>query len=240
MGDALARHANEIGSRIRGTFLTRLEYRRADVTSREDLRRALGGLDRPVVAHLALPPSVFGSTIEALEAVGLPEGSRLVVEKPFGRGRDHARELNQLLHRGFPEDSVFRMDHFLGKQTVQNVLGLRFASRVFEPVWGAQHIERVEIIWDEARTVDGRSGYYDEAGALEDMVQNHLLQLLCLVGMDVPSCFDGHDFRNRKVELLRSVRRLDRQEVTRATVRARTGPGASRSVRYRPTWTSGA
>jgi glucose-6-phosphate 1-dehydrogenase len=225
MGEALTRHGGELEDRARERFLARLDYRRADAANREDLRRALGKLEHPVVAHLALPPRVFGATIEALEAVGLPEGSRLVVEKPFGRGLDHARELNRLLHRAFPEDRVFRMDHFLGKQTVQNVLGLRFANRVFEPVWSSLHVERVEIVWDEVRTAEGRAGYYDETGALEDMIQNHLLQLLCLVGMEVPSCFDARDFRDRKVDLLRAVRRLDRDTVARATVRARYGAG---------------
>jgi glucose-6-phosphate 1-dehydrogenase len=225
MGEALDRHGGHREGRSRQAFLRRLDYRRADATSREDLGRALGRLENPVIAHLALPPRVFGPTIETLAAVGVPEGSRLVVEKPFGRGLDHARELNRLLHRAFPEDSVFRMDHFLGKQTVQNILGLRFANRVFEPVWSAQHVERVEIVWDEARTVEGRAGYYDGTGALEDMIQNHLLQLLCLVGMEVPNCFDASDFRDRKVDLLRAIPGLDRDAVARATVRARYGAG---------------
>jgi glucose-6-phosphate 1-dehydrogenase len=225
MGEALDRHGEDLDVRTRQAFLRRLDYREAEATSHEEIGRALGKLENPVIAHLALPPGVFGPAIEALRAVGLPEGSRLVVEKPFGRGLDHARELNRLLHQTLPEDSVFRMDHFLGKQTIQNVLGLRFANRVFEPVWNAQHVERVEIVWDEARTVAGRAGYYDGTGALEDMIQNHLLQLLCLVGMEVPRCLDAHDFRNRKVDLLRAVRRLDRDEVARATVRARYAAG---------------
>lgn len=225
MEEALDRHGGDLDRRSRQAFLRRLDYRQADAGSREDLGRALGKPENPIVAHLALPPEVFGPAIAALGALGLPEGSRLVVEKPFGRGLDDARALNRLLHRTFPEEAVFRMDHFLGKQTVQNVLGLRFANRVFEPVWNAQHVERVEIVWDEALTLDGRAGYYDATGALEDMIQNHLLQLLCLVAMEVPRSFDARDFRDRKVDVLRAVRRLDREAVARATVRARYGPG---------------
>jgi glucose-6-phosphate 1-dehydrogenase len=110
-----------------------------------------------------------------------PLGSRIVVEKPFGTDLHYTRMVNQTLHQGFSERAIFRMDHFLGKQTVQNILGLRFANRIFEPVWDSQHIEKVEIIWDETLTVEGRAGFYDATGALRDMVQNHLLQLLCLI-----------------------------------------------------------
>ncbi len=113
--------------------------------------------------------------IEALKTAALPEGSKVVVEKPFGEGLESARELNRLLRETFPEEDVFRVDHFLGFQTVQNVLGLRFTNRVFEPLWNREHVDRIEIIWDETLTLEERAGYYDPAGALKDMVQNHLL-----------------------------------------------------------------
>jgi glucose-6-phosphate 1-dehydrogenase len=130
-----------------------------------------------------------------------------------------------LLHRSFDESNIFRMDHFLGKQTVQNLLGLRFANHVFEPIWDADHVARVEIIWDETLTVGSRTGYYDSAGALHDMVQNHLLQLLCHIAMDPPMSANERDLRQRKVEVLRSVRTPAREEVGRLTVRARYGSG---------------
>jgi glucose-6-phosphate 1-dehydrogenase len=126
---------------------------------------------------------------------------------------------------------VFRIDHFLGKQTIQNILGLRFANRVFEPVWHSNHIHKVEIIWDETLALEGRATYYDATGALKDMIQNHLLQLLCLVGMEPPRSLDERDFRDRKVDVLRAVRRLTPEEVAAWTVRGcysagRIGPRA--------------
>ena len=122
----------------------------------------------------------------ALAQAGLPADSRIVLEKPFGSDQSSARELNRLLAEVADEESIFRVDHFLAKQTVQNVLGLRFANRIFEPLWNAQHIHSVDIVWDETLTLEGRAGYYDRAGALRDMLQNHLLQLLCLVAMEPP------------------------------------------------------
>ena len=133
--------------------------------------------------------------------------------------------VNQTLHRGFSERTIFRMDHFLGKQTVQNILGLRFANRIFEPVWNSQHIERVEIVWDETLTVEGRAGFYDANGALRDMVQNHLLQLLCLIGMEPPPTFGEADFRSHKVALLRAVRRLVPDEIHQSSLRGRYSEG---------------
>jgi len=221
----LERHASDIPLSAREASVSLLEYRRADVTSPSEVTKALEPLDEPLVAYLALPPSVFAPTIEALAAVDLPGGSRIVIEKPFGENLASARALNELVHETFPEKAVFRIDHFLGKQTVQNILGLRFGNRVFEPLWNSQHIERVEITWDETLTLEGRASYYDAAGALKDMIQNHLLQLLCLVGMEPPCTLAEHDFRNRKVDLLRAVRRLSPAEVECWTVRGRYGAG---------------
>jgi glucose-6-phosphate 1-dehydrogenase len=120
---------------------------------------------------------------------------------------------------------VFRVDHFLEMQAVQNVLGLRFANRVFEPLWSHQHIERVELYWDETLALEGRASYYDTAGALKDVVQNHLLQLLCPIAMEPPITFDERDLRDRKLDVLRAVRRLSPEEVESHTVRARHGAG---------------
>jgi glucose-6-phosphate 1-dehydrogenase len=174
-----------------------------------------------MVLYLALPPAVFAPAIEALTVAGLPTGSRVVIEKPFGSDLPSARHLNELLHGLLPEDSVYRIDHFLHKQTVQNILGLRFANRVFEPVWSSEHIEEIEIIWDEALGLEGRVGYYDRAGALLDMIQNHLLQLLALISMERPRSLDPGDLRDRKVEVLRAIRGFDPLAVATRTARAR-------------------
>lgn len=198
-----------------------IRYRAADVTAPAELRNALAPLGEPLVAYLALPPAVFAPTITAVAAIGLPEGSRIVLEKPFGQSLASARELNQLLHAVLPEDSVYRIDHFLHKQTVQNILGLRFANRIFEPLWSHAHIERIDIVWDETLALEGRAGYYDRAGALLDMIQNHLLQLLSLVAMEPPVTLSARDLRDRKVDVLRAIRCLDERQIAVRTVRAR-------------------
>ncbi|HZD40656.1 MAG TPA: glucose-6-phosphate dehydrogenase, partial [Terriglobales bacterium] len=190
MSKNLEKNCSQLSSKSRASLVSQLEYQQADVTDSRQVAKSLKPLNDPVIVHLALPPPVFGPAIEALKNCGLPEGSRIVIEKPFGESVASAQNLNQLLHERFPEGSVFRIDHFLGKQTVQNLLGLRFANRFFEPLWNSQHIAKVEIRWDETVTAEGRAGYYDQAGALRDMCQNHLLQLLCLAGMEAVPCLD--------------------------------------------------
>jgi len=198
----LAEHAADVAALARSGLVKMLEYHRVDATDPEQVAEALGFSGEPVVAYLALPPAVFAPVIEAFSGIGPPEGSRIVVEKPFGEDLESARELNRLLHEAFPEEAVFRADHFLGLQTVQNVLGLRFANRVFEPLWNRDHVQRVEIVWDETLALEGRASYYDTAGALKDMIQNHLLQLLCLVAMEPPITLHERDLRDRKADVL--------------------------------------
>jgi glucose-6-phosphate 1-dehydrogenase len=159
--------------------------------------------------------------IRAVHAARPTEGSRILIEKPFGEDLASAKRLNGLLHENFAEEAVYRIDHFLHRQTFQNVLGLRFANRVFEPLWHRDHIERVEIRWDETVALEGRAGYYDQAGALLDMIQNHLLQLACLVGMEPPTSMGADDLRNGKAAFLRAVRRMSPGEVAKQTLRAR-------------------
>lgn len=223
--ERLELYGSEIAPDSRAALIAGLDYRRADVTRPEEVKAALASVNQPAVLYLALPPPVLLAAARSIIAAEPPQGSRVVVEKPFGTDLDSTQKLNDLLHQNFSERAIFRMDHFLGKQTVQNVLGLRFANRVFEPVWNSQHIERVEISWDEPLTVEGRVGFYDATGALRDMVQNHLLQLLCLVGMEPPPSFHEQDFRNHKVAFLRAVRRLLPDEIERWTVRGRYGAG---------------
>jgi glucose-6-phosphate 1-dehydrogenase len=211
-GDAAARSAAEA---LAGSCT----YRRGDATDPDALRAALADGEGPAVVYLALPPPVFAPAIRAAAEAGLPEGSRMVVEKPFGEDLASAQALNTLLRDVLPEDAIHRVDHFLGKQTVQNLLGLRFANRLFEPIWNREHIERVDVVWDETLALEGRAGYYDRAGALRDMIQNHLLQVLTLVAMEPPPTLHERDLRDRKVDLLRSIRTPD--DVAAQTVRAR-------------------
>jgi glucose-6-phosphate 1-dehydrogenase len=221
IADRLEARGGNLPPEVLKDLLDRLDYHQADVTDREQVARAIGASRGPVIAYLALPPQLFEPTIETLAGLELPEGSRVVVEKPFGSDVESARRLNRLLHASFPEQSVFRVDHFLMKQTIQNVLGLRFANRIFEMLWDRDNIDRVEISWDETVALEGRASYYDRSGALRDMIQNHLLQLLTFVGMEPPLTMSERDLRDRKVEVLRAVRSFTPEEVSDHTVRAR-------------------
>jgi glucose-6-phosphate 1-dehydrogenase len=221
--EQLAVHS-EADQRVHRRLLDCLDYQKADVTDPQEVGAVMAKINGPVIAYLALPAGLFAPVIRAV-AAGSKEGTRIVVEKPFGENLASARALNKLLHESFSETAIFRMDHFLGMRTVQNLLGLRFANRLFEPVWSCEHISRVEILWDETLGLEGRASYYDRAGALRDMVQNHLLQLLCYVGMEPPLTLDARDVRSRKVDTLRAVRSMTMEEVDVHTVRARYGAG---------------
>ncbi len=158
--------------------------------------------------YLALPPQAFPPTIEGLGKAGLNRSSgstRIVIEKPFGRNLEEAQALNALAHRYFDESQIYRIDHYLGKETVQNLLVFRFANTMFESVWNRDRIESVQITAAESLGVGTRAGYYDKAGALRDMVQNHLTQLLTLTAMEVPVAFDANAIRDEKVKVLRSI-----------------------------------
>ncbi|MEV4579946.1 glucose-6-phosphate dehydrogenase [Nonomuraea jabiensis] len=216
----LDRHAPAEPGETRKAIADRARYRRADATDAADIALLVAG-DGPVAVYLSLPPAIFPRTVAALGAANLPPGSRIVLEKPFGEDLDSAVELNRLLTGVIPEQAVFRVDHFLAMTTVQNVLGSRLANRVLESIWNSAHIAEVEIVWDETLTLEGRAGYYDGAGALKDMVQNHLLQVLCLVAMEPPLSLGERDLRDRKIDVLRSVRLMTDDDVVRRTRRAR-------------------
>lgn len=170
------------------------------------------------IFYLALPPGALPQAVQGLGEAGLaqsPGWTRLVVEKPFGSDLNSARDLNSLLGRYFQEEQIFRIDHYLGKETVQNLLIFRFANPIFEELWNRRNVECVQITVAEEEGVGRRGGYYDLAGALRDMVQNHLTQLLTLVAMEVPASFSATSIRDEKVKVLRAVRPLTREDVVR-------------------------
>jgi glucose-6-phosphate 1-dehydrogenase len=216
----LDRHAGHLPTSARKAVVSASRYRQADVTDPASVAAVVAG-DEPVAAYLALPPAVFPAAVSALHEAGLPPDSRIVLEKPFGEDLHSAVELNRLLAGLVPEQAVFRVDHFLAMTTVQNVLGTRLANRVLEPIWNAAHIAEVDIVWDESLALEGRAGYYDGVGALKDMLQNHLLQLLCLVAMEPPVSLGERDLRDRKMDVLRSVRPLTDADVAQRTRRGR-------------------
>lgn len=178
------------------------------VTDRIDRIEKDHGLPGNRVFYLAIPPRAFPSVIESLGDVGLNESAgycRLVVEKPFGRDLDSARELNQLVHRKFDERQVYRIDHYLGKETVQNLLVFRFANALFESSWNRERVKSVEITVAESLGLEGRAGYYDNSGALRDMIQNHVTQVMTLVAMEPPVRLEADAIRNEKVKVLQSI-----------------------------------
>ncbi|MBU4466074.1 MAG: glucose-6-phosphate dehydrogenase [Actinobacteria bacterium] len=180
-------------------------YRKADATSADDLTALLSGIKGRLALYLALPPAIAATTAGVLENVTLPADTVLALEKPFGTDAASAITLNKVLAALLPEDRVFRVDHFLGRSTVLNLLGVRFANRVFEPVWSAEDIESVVIRYDEKLGLENRAGYYDKAGALVDMIQSHLLQVLAFVAMEPPAALNALDVRDATAAVLRAT-----------------------------------
>jgi glucose-6-phosphate 1-dehydrogenase len=201
-------------------FLTTVRYRSVDLSDPESVAQSINGKG-PVMVYLALPPAVAPQAVSNLRAAGLPPESMVVLEKPFGEDLLSAQRLNRQLADFLDERHIFRVDHFLAMATVQNVLGMRLTNRLFGPIWNSTHIDLIEIVWDESLALEGRAGYYDHVGALKDMIQNHLLQLLCLVAMEPPNSLDERTLRDRKVDVLHSIRPFERGDIGRDTRRAR-------------------
>jgi glucose-6-phosphate 1-dehydrogenase len=201
------------------------DYRDAATFTR--LRQELGDTQRPV-HYFAIPPSMFPIVTEGLATSGCNTGARLVVEKPFGRDLASARELNRIVHQYFPEDAIFRIDHFLGKEPVQNILYIRFANPIFEPIWNRDHVRSIQITMAESFDVGSRGKFYEEAGAIRDVVQNHLLQILASLTMDPPTGEDQQPLRDEKARLLKATVPLKREDVVRGQYAGyRSAPGVA-------------
>ena len=205
-------------------FLDRLSYQPLDATTLDGFVELAGKVDcsgSGLAIFLSTAPSLFGPTIAGLEHAGLTgENVRIGLEKPLGTDLASSCAINDAVSAAFPEDRIFRIDHYLGKETVQNLLALRFANILFEPIWNSNYIEHVQITVAETVGLEGRVGFYDDAGALRDMVQNHMLQLLSLVAMEPPSSFDATAVRDEKVKVLRALRPVDAAETVTGQYRA--------------------
>jgi glucose-6-phosphate 1-dehydrogenase len=208
-------------AKVTGAVTKHTAYAKTDVLDQEALRQLVESCgEGPLVIFFALPPQVSMKVCELLRQVDLPDVTRLALEKPFGTDHASAVAFNALLHKVVPEEDVFRIDHFLGVATVLNLIGLRFANRILQPIWNGTHIERVEIVYDEDLALEGRAGYYDTAGALRDMLQSHLLQILSVFAMESIATLDPRELRDQKVQVLRATR-LWGGSVKRSSHRAR-------------------
>ncbi|MFY0562946.1 glucose-6-phosphate dehydrogenase [Archangium lansingense] len=192
------------------------DYREPKTFSR--VREALGGAKRPL-HYLAIPPSLFATVVAGLAQASCLKEARVVVEKPFGRDLASSRELNETLHRFLSESAIFRIDHFLGKEPVQNLLFFRFANVFLEPIWNRQHVRSVQVTLAESFGVQGRGAFYEEVGAIRDVLQNHLLQVVGLLTMDAPFCSDPENLRDEKARVFKAMRSLDPASVVRGQFR---------------------
>lgn len=223
------------------TFEPRLFYYRGAITDPSTytgLKSTLDQIETDLrlpgnrIFYLAVPPDAFAPIAQGLHQAGLTHPAspsrpfcRIIVEKPIGRDLESARQINTALGKVFDESQIFRIDHYLGKETVQNIMVLRFGNSIFEPLWNNKYIDHVQITVSEAEGVGTRAAYYDEIGALRDMVQNHILQLLCLIAMEPPHSLDADVVRDARIDVLRGLRPIAGADVERMTVRAQYGPG---------------
>ena len=231
--EALAKHvrAADLEDALLEKFCACLSFVHLDATAHvgwDGLAKALAdGGDRPRVFYLATAPQLFGPICQNAAAAGLvTRQTRVVLEKPIGTDLASARQINDEVGKVLDEDQIYRIDHYLGKESVQNLLALRFANSLFEPLWSAAHIDNVQITVAESIGVEGRASYYDKSGALRDMVQNHILQLLCLVAMEPPAAMDASAVRDEKLKVLKALKPIVDGEVNSKTVRGQYRAGA--------------
>jgi len=206
----------------------------SDIKSFNELHDKLNALDTKWgvranrIFYLSVSPRFIEPVTKNLSVAGLtsdPGHDRIIIEKPFGHDLESAKELNALLAKNFKESQIYRIDHYLGKETVQNILAMRFANTLFEPLWNRNYIDCIKITVSEQVGVENRGDYYDGAGAFRDMIQNHLLQLLCMIAMEPPISFDADEIRSKKVDVLRAIRPFTPEEVRKQVIRAQYGPG---------------
>ena len=227
----LRRHvqADDIDAAVLQRFLARLSYLSMDFLEADDygaLLDQVGGA-QSLIAYFATPASVYGGICANLARVGLAERTRVVLEKPIGHDLESSRAVNDAVAEYFPESRVYRIDHYLGKETVQNLIALRFANSLFETQWNQNFISHVEITVAEKVGIEGRWGYFDQAGQLRDMIQNHLLQLLCLIAMDPPSDLSANSIRDEKVKVLKALAPIAPEQLSRQVVRGQYVAGSS-------------
>lgn len=229
---AIEEHVSEHDNDKLAAFLEKLTYMAIDIGSGDGFDKLAECLkERPDVIraiYLAVGPDLFGPICEQLGKGGMVNDlTRIVIEKPIGKDGASAKALNDTVGAVFNEHQIFRIDHYLGKETVQNLMALRFANALFEPLWNAAHIDHVQITVAESLGVGGRAGYYDTAGAMRDMVQNHILQLLCLVAMEPPESMDADSVRDEKLKVLKALAPIKGEDADRFTVRGQYRAGAS-------------
>ena len=221
--------AKELTETDMARFLARLSYLTMDFLKAEDYSALLEQVSPQdqLIAYFATPASVYGGICANLAAVGLAERCRVVLEKPIGHDLASSRAVNDAVAQVFAENRVYRIDHYLGKETVQNLIALRFANSLFETQWNQNHISHVEITVAEKVGIEGRWGYFDQAGQLRDMIQNHLLQLLCLIAMDPPSDLSADSIRDEKVKVLKALEPISAEQLGQRVVRGQYVAGSS-------------
>src|SRR3989454_7666241 len=219
--DSLTQSGAPLEERALSRLLSLLQYVSGDYNNPETfaaLKGALGKARRPT-HYLAIPPALFETVIQGIGAAGLADNARVIVEKPFGRDLASARELNAVARAVFPEDAIFRIDHFLGKEAIMNILYFRFANTFLEPIWNRNYVASVQITLAEKFGVQGRGRFYEEVGAIRDVVQNHMFQVLVLLAMDAPVSRDAETMRDEKIRLFKAIRPLTAVDIVRGQFR---------------------